>query len=226
MSKLLAGLTLLVIGDSHLVQPDFLLTTLHDALTAEGAAVHTHGACGVAAADWMRKRRSICGTATRAAAGEIVILPGNTGTTTPLAELQRTLEPDVIVVVMGDTMADYARPQLPKAWIWQQVTALTNGIKASGKPCVWVGPPWGTEGGNYSKTYARVSEMSAYLAEIVAPCTYVDSTRYAQPGEWRTKDGQHFDNAGYRLWGDAIAKSVSGLYAGLPRNRPGSAPQK
>jgi hypothetical protein len=210
MKTLLAGLTILVIGDSHLAQPGYLLTTLHDALAREGAVVHTYGACGVAAGDWMRQRRSPCGGAVRLGDEPARIVPGTSATTTPFPELQRELRPDLVVVVMGDTMADYGKPALPKAWIWNQVTALTRGIRESGTRCFWVGPAWGSEGGKYGKTYARVSELSGYLADIVAPCAYVDSTQLAKPGEWRTIDGQHFTPTGYRAWGDAIAAAIAG----------------
>lgn len=217
MSAFLAGLTVLVIGDSHLVQPGSLVSTLHDALMLQGATVHSYGACGVAAADWTRKRRTICGSTVRSGSTETVSLPGTAGTTTPYAQLQNALQPDLVVVVMGDTMGGYENAELPKAWIWDQVTTLTRAIRASGKNCIWVGPAWGTEGGVYRKTFARVREMSGYLAEIVAPCTYVDSTGFAQPGEWRSLDGQHFNLADYRRWGDAIAAAIAGLY---PRAEP------
>lgn len=220
MSALLAGLTVLVIGDSHLVQPGSLVSSLHDALMLQGATVHTYGACGVAAADWTRKRRSICGSTVRSASEPAVSLPGTAGTTTPYAQLQEAIKPDLVVVVMGDTMGGYGNPELPKAWIWSQVSTLTGALRKGGKPCVWVGPPWGTEGGVYRKTYARVSEMSAYLAEIVAPCTYVDSTGFAKPGEWRSLDGQHFTSGDYRRWGDAIAASIAALYPRAESNAP------
>jgi lysophospholipase L1-like esterase len=51
--------------------------------------------------------------------------------------------------------------------------------------------------------------MSAYLAEIVAPCAYVDSQKMSRPGEWTTIDGQHFTAAGYRAWGRSIAAAVT-----------------
>ena len=39
MNALLAGLTILVIGDSHMVTSGYLITTLHDDLLAQGATV-------------------------------------------------------------------------------------------------------------------------------------------------------------------------------------------
>lgn len=87
---------------------------------------------------------------------------------------------------------------------------LTNGIKASGASCVWVGPAWGNEGGKNGKNFPRVKEMSDFLAENVAPCIYINSLKLSKPGEWGTlpEDGQHFTDAGYQSWGSAIAKEI------------------
>ena len=53
MSALLAGLAVLIIGDSHMVTRDYLITTLHDDLVAEGASVDSYGMCGANAGDWV-----------------------------------------------------------------------------------------------------------------------------------------------------------------------------
>lgn len=207
MSTLLAGLTILVIGDSHMAEPDYLISRLHESLTRRGAVVHSYGACGVPAGDWMRKKRSMCGAAARSGDGKVAVLPGKEGSTTPYAELHRAIKPDLVIVVVADAMGDYMKPDLPKAWIWQQVTSLTKGIKESGTRCIWVGPPWGT-GGRFGKTYERVTAYSDYLADIVAPCRYVDSTRFSRPGDWPTVDGLHFTAPGYQAWGEAIADAA------------------
>lgn len=208
MSTLLAGLTVLVIGDSHLSTPGYLISTLHDALTLQGAAVYSYGACGVAAGDWMRKMQPPCGGAVRATTGPAKVLTGAAAMTTPLPDLVKAHRPNLVVVVMGDTMADYKHAAFSRSWIWQQVSSLTKGIKASGTSCVWVGPPWGGEGGKFGRTFARVNEMSNYLAEIVAPCVYVNSLELSKPGEWASFDGQHLTSAGYKSWGDAITGAI------------------
>ncbi len=74
---------------------------------------------------------------------------------------------------MGDTIGGYKQPTFPRAWAWQQVTALTKEIGATGVKCAWVGPAWGSEGGKFGKTFDRVRETSEFLANNVAPCTYV-----------------------------------------------------
>ena len=210
MSLLLAGLTVLVIGDSHLATPGYLVDTLHDELRSQGAKVYSYGACGTPAGDWMQTIQPPCGSAFHLDDGKTRIRAGEAGTTKPLPELVAKYHPDLIVVVNGDTMAAYQNPVLPKNWIWNQVSSLTKGIKASGASCVWVGPAWGSEGGKYGKTFARTKEMSDYLVDIVSPCIYIDSTRMSQPGEWGTLpgDGQHYTNAGYQAWGSAIAKQI------------------
>jgi hypothetical protein len=211
MNAALAGLVVLIIGDSHIVTRDYLITTLHDQLTGEGATVHTYGMCGTNAGDWVYPVKVSCGRAERheKAAPIIDRSPGAASWT--IDELIAKHHPNLVVVEMGDTMAGYGQAALPQAWIYGEVRALTNKIKASNVSCVWVGPPWGNEGSSYHKTFARVQEMSQFLAQSVAPCGYIDSTQFSKPGEWQTIDGQHLTSAGYRAWGDDIAASITQL---------------
>lgn len=209
MSLLLAGLTVLMIGDSHMATEGYLISTLHDDLMQQGAKVYSYGACGTPAGDWMKRIQPPCGSAFRLNDGPVRMRTGEAGSTTPLPELVQKYHPNLIVVVNGDTMAGYKDAKLPKSWIWQEVSTLTKGIKASGASCVWVGPTWGTEGSNrFNKNYARAQEMSNYLATIVAPCTYIDSLKMEKPGQWGTIDGQHLTESGYQAWGDAIAHEI------------------
>jgi lysophospholipase L1-like esterase len=53
--------------------------------------------------------------------------------------------------------------------------------------------------------------MSNFLAKNVAPCTYIDSTKFSQPKQWSTLDGQHFTTAGYDAWAAAITQSIVNL---------------
>jgi hypothetical protein len=48
VTSALAGLVILVIGDSHMMN---MMNNLHNQLGSEGAMVHTYAMCGVAAAD-------------------------------------------------------------------------------------------------------------------------------------------------------------------------------
>lgn len=210
MSLLLAGMTVLMLGDSHMTGEGSLIATLHDDLLAQGAKVYSFGACGTPSGVWMKTVQPPCGSAFRLDNGPFRHRAGEAGSTKPLPELLATYHPDLIVVVNGDTMAGYKSAAMPKPWIWEQVTTLTKGIQASGASCVWVGPAWSSEGGQYGKTYARAKSMSEYLAEIVKPCVYINSLQMSQPGEWSTipGDGMHFTLAGYQAWGDAITEQI------------------
>lgn len=203
----LAGLALLVIGESHMSLSGQLIDTLHDDLTRRGAVVTSIGACGASAEEWLKTVSKGCG-AERIGKGKAVI-KGRDTKTTPIDQLITKTKPDVVVVVIGDTMASYDKPVFPRTWAWQGITGLTKAIAATGKACIWVGPPYGTPGGQYHKTDARVQQMSKFLATNVAPCEYIDSTTFSKPGEWATIDGQHFNRAGYKAWGDAIGRAIA-----------------
>ncbi|ADL54524.1 SGNH/GDSL hydrolase family protein [Gallionella capsiferriformans] len=216
-SLLLAGLTVLVIGDSHLASDGYLISTLHDGLMQQGAKVYTYGACGTPSGAWMKSIQPPCGSAFRLDNGPLRVRAGVAGFTKPLPDLVNLHHPDLIVVVNGDTMASYKAASLPKSWVRDEVKTLTDGIKASGASCIWVGPAWGTEGGDNGKNYARVKEVSDFLADNVSPCIYVSSLAMSKPGEWAPIpvpnkpghfDGQHFQSEGYQAWGNAITKVI------------------
>jgi hypothetical protein len=207
----LAGLTLLVLGESHMSLADHLMEPLHDSLTKQGAKVHSIGACGASAADWLLVKKVDCG-AERTGSGKMAI-KGRDASTTPIKTLIAADKPDLVVLVIGDTMASYDKPAFPKAWAWQSVTNLTKEIAATGTKCVWVGPAWGKEGGMYKKNDTRTQLMSQFLAANAAPCTYIDSLKMSKPGQWVTTDGQHFTVKGYQAWGTAITEAISKLPA-------------
>ena len=211
MNALLAGLTILVIGDSHMVTRDYLITTLHDDLLAQGATVDSFGMCGANAGDWVYPTTVSCGKAERIgkAGPQINRLPGSR--TYQIDAVIGRVHPNLVLVEMGDTMAGYGQTDFPRAWIYQQVHALTGRIAAQNIPCVWVGPPWGSEGSSYHKTFARVKEMSEFLATAVAPCSFIDSTQLSKQGQWPTIDGQHLTASGYKAWGAGIAAALDQL---------------
>jgi len=209
MSLILAGLTVLVIGDSHMATKGYLISTLHDELMQQGAIVYSYGACGSPSGDWMKVARPPCGSAYRLGDGPLRERNGEVATTKPLPVMVTEHHPDLIVVVNGDTMASYKAVEFPKSWIWSEISSLTKGVKESGVSCVWVGPGWGTEGGKIGKTYDKAKRMSSFLEEIVAPCVYINSLKMAQPGEWRTTtDGVHYTESSYQKWGRAIFEEI------------------
>ena len=208
MLATLAGLSILIIGDSHLSNGGYLIDTLQDPLVQAGARVHTIGVCGSVAGDWTTVKQSDCGGAERVDKGTINFV-GSAAATKPVKQLIAAEKPDLVVIVQGDTMGGYKQPTYPRAWAYQQVTALTRDVASTGTACVWVGPAWGSEGGKYGKTFDRVKQTSEFLAANVAPCAYVDSLSFSKPGAWRTVDGQHFTDNGYKQWGSAIANAIS-----------------
>jgi len=211
LAAAIAGLSILIIGDSHLSQPSYLMSSLHDDLQRQGAKVHSIGVCGVQPYDWTVSKPGSCGSAERVGNKPAVVSPGNRARTTAVAQLIKAEHPDLVLIVLGDTMAAYRQADFPMNWVWQQVSALTGAISATGTKCAWVGPAWGQEGGQYGKTYARAETVSRFLATNVAPCTFIDSLEMSARGQWPTIDGQHFNASGYRAWGDAIARAVARL---------------
>ncbi|MFM9923769.1 SGNH/GDSL hydrolase family protein [Variovorax sp. H27-G14] len=209
LAAALAGLSILIIGDSHLAQPSYLMSSLHDGLQRQGAKVHSIGMCGALPYDWTVSKVGNCGGAERI--GDQPATRSSTGSTTAVAQLIRAEHPDLVLVVLGDTMAAYKQPDFPMNWVWQQVSTLTGAIAATGTRCAWVGPPWGQEGGSYGKTYARAELVSRFLSTNVEPCIYIDSLEMSTRGQWSTVDGQHFGSNGYRSWGNGIAKAVMKL---------------
>lgn len=199
-----------MIGDSHLSKPNYLIKSLHEELARDGATVHTLSACGSVPSDWLSSVPMVCG-AERVGKGPITSF-GQDAHTQPIKALIAADKPKLVVVVMGDTMGGYKK-EFAKAWAWQQVSTLTKEIASTGAACVWVGPPWGSEGGQFGKTFARVQMVSNFLAANVAPCLYVDSLKLSKPGGWTTVDGQHLDTAGYQAWGSAVAKAISAMPA-------------
>ncbi len=208
MNAALAGLVVLIIGDSHMVSRDYLITTLHDSLTQQEAVVHSYGMCGTNAGDWVYPTKVSCGRAERHAKAGPIIDRSQRPPSWSIDELIAKHKPNLVVVEMGDTMAGYGQAAIPQAWIYGEIRTLTGKIKAHNLPCVWVGPPWGNEGSSYHKTFARVKEMSQLLSQSVAPCSFIDSTQFSKPGEWPTTDGQHLTSSGYGAWGKGIAASI------------------
>ncbi len=104
----LAGLSLLVLGESHMSLADHLLEPLHDNLTRQGALVHSIGACGASASDWLISKKVDCGAERKG--NDKIVIKGREATTTPIQDLIAADKPDLVVLVIGDTMASYDKP--------------------------------------------------------------------------------------------------------------------
>jgi hypothetical protein len=207
-SPIFAGLTILMLGDSHFASPGYLSTTLQDELLKQGATVVSYAACGAPTGIWVTGGSPPCGSAERVDDGPLKTAPAGKGTVPSLNEIVARIHPNLIIVGAGDTMAGYAQPTMPAAYINQQVTSLTHEIEALHVACAWIGPGWGNEGGPYFKNFARVHEVSDFLATHVSPCRYIDSLKFAKPGEWQTFDGQHYTLPYYEKWGTAVDQEL------------------
>ena len=104
---LIAGLTVLVLGASHLAKPTYLIKTLHDELTDRGAVVHSLGVCGVMPSAWLGATPSRCGGAERIEAEPMVLSLASAAQTKPLQALLQASKPDLVIIVMGDNLANY-----------------------------------------------------------------------------------------------------------------------
>ncbi|MBN3854971.1 MULTISPECIES: SGNH/GDSL hydrolase family protein [unclassified Paraburkholderia] len=206
-ASVLLGLSVLVIGESHLTLNNHLREPLVQSLQAQGAAhVHVVGVCGASPGRWLKSTPGDCG-ADQVDQRPATVL-GKEAHTTPIADLIHADKPNLVVVIEGDTMGSYDKPAFPKAWAWQEVTGLTKAIADTHTACVWVGPGWGSNSGQFAKSDDRVRELSAFLANNVAPCSYIDSTTFAKPGQWQTLDGEHYTQMGYVAWSKAIANAM------------------
>jgi len=206
MSGALAGLVILAIGDSQMMN---MMTTLHNSLESAGAVVHTYAMCGATAADWIYKSTvASCGRGERHDKGPVLLENQKTEPTYVLSDLIAQNHPNLILVELGDTMAGYGLAQIERQWVVEQVRALTGRITASNIACDWIGPMWGQLQPPYQKSDARVREISQLLSQIVSPCRYIDSTAFARPGEWPTRDGTHLQPDGYRHWAVDITDAV------------------
>lgn len=211
MSSALAGLAILVIGDSHMV---YMGSPLHEALEQQGAVVNTYGMCGAMATDWLAKTTTQCSTE-RHDKGPAINKNQTTGSWL-LNDLISKDHPNLVVVELGDNMAGYGTmPQLPRDFIAGQVHQFLGPIKARNLPCVWIGPPYGNDTVLYHKTELRLKELSQFLSQTVSPCSYIDTTAFARPGEWPTLDGEHLTPPSYHKWSVDIASAIVRLKGNL-----------
>ena len=209
MGGALAGLVILIIGDSHMMH---MLTNLHNQLENDGAAVHSYFMCGATAGDWVYPSQVAswagCGKGEHQGRDPVVLDTQKLMPTYQLNTLIGQWHPNLIVVELGDGMGKYGASDVDRGWIVDQVHVLTGKIASSGVACDWVGPTWGQDRAPYNKTDGEVKALNQVLSGAVAPCRYIDSTVFARPGEWPTIDGSHLVPDGYRKWSTDIAQAI------------------
>lgn len=210
MNAALAGLAILMIGDSHMFN---LMSPLHSQLQEAGASVNSYAMCGATAQDWLSRSTLSCGRGERHENGRPAVDYKSLLPTFVLSDLINKDHPNLIVVELGDVMEGYSSHPPDDSWIRQQVGALTGMIASRHIPCVWVGPTWGQDKPPYNKTEAGVKAIAELLSHTVAPCSYIDGTSFVRPGEWPTKDGSHLLPDGYRRWSQNITDAITRLKA-------------
>ena len=104
----LAGLVVLIIGDSHIASKDFLLSSLQDDLVSQGAIVHSYGVCGSQPNDWMKQTELPCGRGERHNSEEAIIDKSPKVKTWSLEALIQKHHPKLLIVELGDNMGGRA----------------------------------------------------------------------------------------------------------------------
>lgn len=204
----LLGLKILMLGASHLATPGFFGTVLHNQLSDQGAVVHTVAVCGAFPSHWVLPNQGTCGSLDKAGTNPAEYKIGKTPVTKSYLELVATDSPDLVIFVMGDSLANYASSYMDKKWAYQDISQLTSAIQDSKVSCLFIGPPWGTEGGSSRKTNNRVRDTSEFLKAHVKPCKYIDSLKLSRPGEWETTDGLHLNQKGYKEWATRVMQEI------------------
>ena len=207
----LKGLKILVLGASHLATPGHFGTVLHNQLADQGAVVHTLAVCGAFPSYWISPEDGKCGSLEKKGNSPAKYGIGKTPKTKSYLELVATDVPDLVILVMGDSVANYEGPIMEKKWAFQEIAKLTSVIGESKVKCVFVGPPWGTEGGESKKTNARTKEVNELLRTSVKPCKYIDSLKMSRPGEWSTTDGMHLTRKDYKEWATKTMQEIQNL---------------
>ena len=209
---ILNGMSILIIGASHLTYPGALVTTLNDNLLSKGAQVHSIGVCGSTPSQWTLVAKSACGGAERIGAAPLNLKLGSKAVTIPVQELLKTENPKLLIVALGDTLGDYNNPAgMSLLWAGAEIAQFKRAIAKTKVRCVWVGPSWGEEGFATGKTFARVQQVSELLASRVGPCTYINSLNMSKPSEWSTIDGVHYQPQYYQQWGSKIVEELERL---------------
>lgn len=204
MNAALVGVTLLIIGDSHVAFEGSLLSVLPEAYEQMGAKVITYGDCSSTPKAWIKgPTDNGCGGSVREGTAPITD-PYETKFPFPdINTLINKWHPTAVIVVYGDTLGAYNAETLPAEWVEREMTPLTTAI-SSKTQCIWVGPTWGTFNPRYGKTEQKTQRISDFLSTHVKPCTYIDSTLLMKSHAVKTVDGLHLTPQSYKVWGAGI----------------------
>ena len=207
----LIGLKILILGASHLATPGYFGTVLHNQLADQQAVVHTVAVCGAFPSYWISPVEGTCGSLEKTGNTPAEYRIGKTPAAKSYFELVASDFPDLVILVMGDSVANYANPFMDKNWALQEITKLTRVVEDSKVTCIFIGPPWGAEGGKSKKSNFRVRETNELLKTSVKPCKYIDSLKMSRPGEWSTTDGMHLIQKDYKDWATKVMQEIQQL---------------
>ncbi|EPF16356.1 Uncharacterised protein [Cedecea davisae] len=214
MNTLLAGVTLLILGDSHVAFKDSLLSVLPEAYESMGAKVVTYGVCSSSPAGWVKGPKDTgCGGVVRNGTGPIADPSAATFPFPDVASLIDKWQPTAVMFIYGDTIGSYTADPFPAEWIENQVKPVAALAGAKTK-CLWVGPTWGTFNPRYGKTEETTKRITGFLSSHVQPCTYIDSTSFMQNKAVETVDGLHLTPKSYKAWGAGIVDATLPLLSG------------
>src|SRR5260221_550459 len=104
MNAALAGLVVLVIGDSHIASIGFFNNTLHDALMAQGAQAHSYGVCSSLAEDWLKPLSISCGGGERHNNQPPHLVDRSGAQPWAISNLIAQHHPDIVIVELADSI--------------------------------------------------------------------------------------------------------------------------
>ncbi len=214
---LMAGLSVLILGDSHMAHPHRLSEPLYETMTKEGASVYIEAACGNNASSYIEGGEPTnCSVEATPKQKPTFKLVPNGKPSESIQALLAKYHPNLVVIILGDAMGGYTNDDatFPRSWIWDQASTIAEQIKSGGASCIWVGPPYGQDKSIFPKTPHKVERLDALLKNVVTPCYYVTSLMMGKPGEFQTEDGAHFTavngrSPGYDHWSKYIMTVVN-----------------
>ena len=178
MNGALAGLVILVLGDSHMAGPTYLISSLHEALEAQGATVDSYGMCGANPDAWLEKTTVSCGRAERHGAAADPGGKRKAGIYLANQRFAQQAPPQ-----HGDRRGGRRDGRLRLAATTEGVDLRSVARAGDAHQCGGCFLRLGGAGlrrvnSPYHKADDRVRELSEFLSQSVAPCVYVDLLKF------------------------------------------------
>ncbi|MEW5896056.1 MAG: SUMF1/EgtB/PvdO family nonheme iron enzyme [Nanoarchaeota archaeon] len=153
-AQLTTSSKILIIGDSHLAGP--YGEKLYNLLNDSGHDVNSYGCVGAKASSYAQG-----GFNCRKELGSTRNEVQQEYSTQPISTLISSHQSDIVIVSLGGNFITFPRDP-------DQAQALISEIKKTGKPCYWIGPPWGPYGDikNPVKNEEVFEDFYTILAEV------------------------------------------------------------